>query len=151
MMKSKLFLSALLFATLPVTASDGWVLVTNDSQKISMERVVSLLTADNDATFNVLLNDGSVINDIEYCTFAQSDGITHAIASGSKKPFIANGRIVLSNMAEAGCAIGVYGLDGRIIMSTISDGTSCTIYISHQQPGAYVLRIGSKSMKFIKR
>lgn len=132
-----------------------WALVEPHSGRtVLMTGVGFLLASDADDTFAVVCKDGSIIDGARSVSFTQID--PSAIASPRRdgaetRPFgFVDGRLTLTG-CPAGTAVEVFDGGGRMVRATVSDGRTTTIDVDGLPTGAYVLRVGTMTVKFMKR
>ena len=132
-----------------------WALVEPQSGRtVLMTGVGFLLASDADDTFAVVCKDGSIIDGARSVGFMQVD--PSAIASPRRdgaeaRPFgLVDGRLTLTG-CPAGTAVEVFDGGGRTVRATVSDGRTTTVDVDGLPTGAYVLRVGAVTVKFMKR
>lgn len=132
-----------------------WALVEPESgSTVPMSRVGFLLTADDDDTFEVVCNDGTLISGVREVNFKQVDasGIK-AVATADGTPAISggvDGRLRLTGCAE-GTVVTVADEGGRTVRRTVADGKALTVDVSALHTGVYILKAGTVCVKFFKK
>lgn len=132
-----------------------WALVEPQSGRtVLMTGVGFLLASDADDTFAVVCKDCSIIDGARSVSFTQVD--PSAIASPRRdgaetRPFgLVDGRLTLTG-CPAGTAVEVFDGGGRMVRATVCDGRTTTVDVSGLPSGVYVLRVGTVTVKFMKR
>lgn len=100
------------------------------------------------------LNDGQDDQfdyaDIAKITFTSTEGISAAEAESISLYPNPSQRFLFVNGAAEGSTMKIFNMMGAMVMETMVSGREA-ICIERLTPGIYVARIGSKSMKFVKR
>lgn len=152
----KILLSALgLLALAHVEAADiQWCMTTNKGDVIRMAEVSYILSLGKDAeTFNIVKSDGTVIEGIGKVKFSQQDvtGIESVTMKGSDVLSQMVGNTLVISGVKAGEQIAVYSLSGAQMSVAVSCSDNAEVYVGSLPSGTYILRVGSTSVKFIKR
>lgn len=135
-------------------ADTKWAMQTQNGQTIFMEEVGYILSSDNSASFSIILNDNSTVDDVTKVSFAKLDptGI-HAPQASSGEGVYA--REVEGTLSISGCRAGniaeVYSTGGQLMRRTKVSDTSADIDVSTLASGIYILRIGKTAVKFHKK
>lgn len=116
-----------------------------------------------DASALVILSGTGETNDT--ITYARKDidklffsgigttGIKAVNAAGGqdKVSISANRQQLTISGAKAGSLVGVYDMNGRMMLRTKAQGQSLDIDATSLQPGAYIVRVGNKAVKILKK
>ena len=132
-----------------------WALVEPQSGRtVLMTGVGFLLASDADDTFAVVCKDGSIIDGARSVSFTQVNpsGIVPPRRNGAEaRPLrFVDGRLTLTG-CPAGTAVEVSDGGGRTVRTAVSDGRTTTVDVSGLPSGVYVLRVGTVTVKFMKR
>lgn len=135
--------------------TDTWMLVHPESEtKIEMSTVAFLLASDNDDTFSVVCNNGTIVGGLSSICFAKEPATDISAPKGSgQTPMLSgdvNSKLTVSGLAP-GTEISVYAADGRPAMAAKANNGGATLSVAHLAPGVYMLKAGSAEVKFTKR
>ena len=134
-------------------AGSVYNLVTDNSTVVLVDDVVALVSADNDTTFSVLTTQQGTIANVKYVTFELSTGVeaTHVGQVGvAIYPNTVTGQIRLANL-QAGASIVLTNLNGQVMYRATASQAEGAIDVSAYAPGVYIVTVGGKSLKFIKK
>ena len=155
-MMRKLFTLLLLCIVLSLNAAEKvWCIVTDSGQKIAMSNVSFMLASDASESLNIVCNNGIVIYNVAKITFeiAEPTGISD-ITDDSEEPSFkilpASSSLQIMGCAE-GSKISVYDGSGRIVSQSIVTSSNHEVSLMGLPSGIYILRVGNKSIKFIKK
>ena len=129
-------------------------LITNKGEEQPLSNVSMLANVDQDGRFEVVLQVGSNLTGVEYVTFRVGNNDT-----GIREQVVGKELRLLTpvhfELKLSGCddatEASVYNANGvRVASATVSNG-STTILVGNLPAGVYVAKVGSKSLKFIKK
>lgn len=129
-------------------------LITNNGEEQPLSNVSMLANVDQDGRFEVVLQVGSNLTGVEYVTFRVGNndtGIREQVVGKELRLLTpVHFELKLSGCDDASEA-SVYNANGvRVASATVSNG-STTILVGNLPAGVYVAKVGSKSLKFIKK
>ena len=129
-------------------------MITNKGEEQPLSNVSMLANVDQDGRFEVVLQVGSNLTGVEYVTFRVGNNDT-----GIREQVVGKELRLLTpvhfELKLSGCddatEASVYNANGvRVASATVSNG-STTILVGNLPAGVYVAKVGSKSLKFIKK
>lgn len=144
-MKQIIALAGLLLALLPASAEKSvWCMMTDSGIAVEMSQVTCLVAADNETTFGIVLQDGTILSGVHRVTFDQT------IPTGIEKPeetiFRVNKELGLDGVAP-GTPVRVYDTDGKLRQK----GTARLISLQSLPTGIYIIQVNNTSFKIIKQ
>ena len=151
-----MFLSA--WVSLAATAQTQWCVVSTDAPETplaAMDNVAFFLTSDHESTLTIVCKDGQLIGGVASMSFRQLDPTAIAAPKAA-----GDGPQVLASQVEQrlrlkGCAAGVpicvYDLRAHELKRQVADSQEQTLYIGDLKTGAYLLKVGNVTLKFLKR
>lgn len=149
-MKRLLLFALSLFSAISLVhaqeASDKqtWFLVTDNGQKAEMADVACLVAADDEATFNVVLSNGTSLTDVRRAYFKKEDPTGIRLLEGS----IVSGRDSFTIMTVPPTThVAIYTTDGRLM----KNASAQHVDISTLPKGIYLLKVNHVSFKFEKK
>ena len=147
MMKRVIALAGLLLALfrIPVSAEEPvWCLMTDGGIAIAMSQVTCLVAADDETTFGIVLQDGTVLAGVRRATFDQT------IPTGIEKPgetiFRVNKELSLEGVAP-GTPVRVYDAGGKLRQM----GTARLTSLQSLPAGIYIIQVNNTSFKIRKQ
>lgn len=154
------FANILLFAVVLLSpsvamADNGWKLVFQNAEgetvKYPMSEVGSLVAVDEAYDFTILSINGSVLAEGVLKVSFESD------ASSGISPVVPQGNMIAQPAADKLTLIGlsgevtVYDAAGRPQVRVTATGGETVVSIGHLPAGAYVMKAGSQTFKFMKK
>ncbi len=143
-----------LYAGIPAFAatSSTWILCTDTGRQVDVSNVEYLVGTDSSELFSVVLKDNSLITDVKEVTFLSGS------ASGIHNTELYNGPIItynassliITNLTGNNTDIHIYNMTGTLVNEAKSISGKATIDISSLTAGAYIVKVGSTSFKFLK-
>lgn len=129
-------------------------LITNKGGEQPLSNVSMLANIDQSGRFEVILHAGNNLTDVEYVTFRVGTdpvGIRQSAAPNTLRLLTpVHSELKLSGCGDATQAI-VYDLKGAdVAEAPVVNGTT-TISVTHLATGVYVVKIGDKNLKFVKK
>lgn len=155
-MKRTILSFVALFSCMMMQAADVvWCVVTQSGQAVPVSAVSYILNLGADSeTFNIVLKDGTVIQGITKATFSRMEptAISSVGNSGSNAP---ETRIAGDEITLIGCPVKshveIYAVSGKRMKSVVTASSETSFSISDLPAGVYVLKVGSVSVKFLKK
>lgn len=142
-------------ATLMAKAQDTaevWCLETDTEVSIPVKDVSFLMASDNAPYFFVVTAD-DLYPGVTRATFAKRN--VSAIDKVASEQLTVTPTIVNSTLYISGCgkgeSIAVVSLSGQTCLVTVAVDGNATLDVSGLSSGTYILRVGDRSVKFIKR
>ncbi len=134
--------------------TEAWYLETDNEVSILMDNVSYLLAADDDTTFSVVANDGSVYSGATSASFAKHP-YTNSVESTASASFAVFPTVVNSTLNVMGCkqgaTVSVVSMAGQTCLTETAEQGNATIDVSSLPQGHYILVVGGQSVKFIKK
>ncbi len=133
-----------LFMNSALAEEPVWCMMTDSGISVAMSEVTCLAAADDETTFGIVLQDGTVLTDVHRVTFGQT------IPTGIEKP---EGTIfrVTKELGLEGVApdtpVNVYDTDGKLRQK----GTARLISLSSLTAGIYIIQVNNTSFKIRKQ
>ena len=136
-------------------------LMTNTGKYFYMKDLPTLNAKDGSDKFNVVVGS-TTESDVSYVYFFRGDEENAAQTAGidTPKTFSAEEKLSLmspisSQMTISGCGAAVeaelYAADGRMVgKAPVSNGVT-TVQVGHLNRGVYFVKVGKKSLKFMKK
>lgn len=156
-MKKKLLLSLAMFAMAMASwgADKVWCMQTNTGQLIRMSNVSYILAEGAEPeTFSVVLKEGNPVENVGKVTFLQAapTGISQVETSDDIPMLtqVMGNELTISGTVE-GQTVAVLSVSGAMLQQTVTTQSSTHINIGHLTSGVYILKVGSKAIKFIKK
>lgn len=156
-MKKKLLLSLVMLAMTMASwgADKVWCMQTNTGQLIRMSNVAYILAEGAEPeTFSVVLKEGNPVENVGKITFLQADptGISQVETSDdiSMLTQVMGNELVISGTAE-GQIVAVLSVSGAMLQQAVTTHSSTHLYIGNLTSGVYILKVGNKAIKFIKK
>jgi hypothetical protein len=149
----------LLFAFLACTfnsvkaQSQVWALETDNGTTVALSNVDFLLAADNDSAFTIVVKQGEAISGVLKATVTTTTqtGISTIKAQNDKTSVLMAGSSLVVFGTEANAQVGVYSIDGAQQRVNVSRGDVTTVDVSALKKGTYVLKVGERAVKFVKK
>lgn len=151
----KILTLLLLASAISLSAAEKvWCIVTDSGQKIAMSNVSFILASDASETLSIVCNNGNVAYRVSKITFEQAEptGISD-IKDDSESSFTllpASSSLLISGCAE-NTTVSVYDGSGRLVRQSVITSGSHEISLSGLTPGVYILKVGNRSIKFLKK
>lgn len=138
-----------------MSAEKVWTMVTNDQTRVVMNNVAALMAGDDKQTFSVIVYEGSSIHNVTSVTFeeieVESTGLKkNPTESLATYPHCIGGTITLANL-KVGQTVTIMNKAGIVVYKTQADDANMSIDVSGLTPEVYIMTIGNKSVKFIKK
>lgn len=129
-------------------------LITNKGDEQPLSNVSMLANIDNSGRFEVVLQAGNNLTGVEYVTFRigkEDTGIHQTKADNTLRLLTpVHYELKLSGCGDANHAI-VYDVKGaQVAAANVSNGAT-TISVAHLPAGVYIVKVGTKALKFIKK
>ena len=136
-------------------AGEVWHIETDTQESIPMSDVSFLLAADDDTHFSIVTKDNHVYDNVTRATFskhAESSGVGSVEDFGALAvyPTVVSREITISSCRQD-TKVAVVSLGGGVCLEAVVADGSATLDVSGLAPGAYILKVGDRSVKFIKR
>lgn len=150
-MKKKL----LAIAGLALMMGAGLHAATTQTLLVNGEQVDKVVTRMHFEGDNVVLHFGDETAGFDMATvmllFDHTASGIESIEMFSFNGAVTGGTLQLQG-AEGDAAVEVYSLNGTAVAATVADEAgAATVDVSSLAPGVYILRAGTKSVKFVKR
>lgn len=151
----QLFLLASLFLTFTAAnaQSQVWGLQTDKGIEVPLGNVDFLLAADNDTQFGIILKEGTAIDSVQvaYVKLITEAGIADpGIADTTSSLLMVDERLIVSG-GDKGADVAVYAIDGARQGVSVQQGSTTTVDVSRLPRGTYVLKVGTRAVKFMKK
>ena len=129
-------------------------LITNKGDQQPLSNVSMLANIDQTGEFEVILRDGNNLANVEYVTFSigkTDTGISPVVADNMLRLLTpVHSELKLSGCGDAQTAV-VYDIKGReVATAPVANGTT-TISVVHMPAATYIVKVGNKALKFIKK
>ena len=129
-------------------------LFTDKGDKQPLSNVAMLANIDQTGNFEVVLHVGNNLTGVSYVTFnigAEGTGISQPAADNMLRLLTpVHSELKLSGCGDATTAT-VYDIKGvEVANASVVNGTT-TITVTHLPAATYIVKVGSKALKFIKR
>ena len=130
-------------------------LFTDKGDKQPLSNVSMLANIDQQGQFEVVLRSGNNLTGISYVTFnigAEGTGIQQQLAVDNMlRPLTpVHSELKLSGCGDALTAV-VYDIKGSEVASAPVVSGTTTINVTHLPAATYIVKVGSKALKFIKK
>lgn len=160
-MKIRNKLAAALFAVGAVfyaqaqDASEVWYIETDTQESVPMYDVSFLLAADDNIYFSIVAKDNHVYDNITRATFSkhsESGGVGNVKACDrlAVYPTVVNRMLNISGCKQD-TKVAVISLAGEVCLEAVASDDNTALDVSGLVSGAYILKVGDQSVKFIKR
>lgn len=137
-------------------------LITSTGKYFKTMNVTSMLAKEDSNLFDIITSQG-IESNVSAVYFMRTDeanvkealtGIdSPAIAPTSEKLQLMTP--ISESMAISGCGDAtkavVYAMDGKQVAQAAVDGGNTTIYVGNLPAGVYIVNVGNKSLKFVKK
>lgn len=147
MKKRLIALAGLLLALsgIPASAEEPvWCMMTDEGIAVAMNQVTCLVAADDETTFGIVLQDGTILADVHRVTFDKS------IPTGIEKPvesvFRVSKELGLEGVAP-NTPVHVYDTSGKLRQK----GTAHLISLTSLPAGIYIIQVNNTSFKIRKQ
>ena len=118
-------------------------LVTNTGKQFLVKDVKMLASIDTQGVFEVVTTEGNE-------TGVTSVSFFRGESTGIEKVKEIRNVLALSGCGETGSAV-VFALDGKQMTEAPVNNGHTTIFVGHLKAGVYVVKVGNKALKFIKK
>ncbi len=132
-----------------------WCAVTDTGTSIEVSKLGMLVSADDDVTFAVVANDGTILADgVSSIRFEQQEDVTAVkqLQDDSRAPKLL-GSMVSGELILTGAkgAVTVFAANGvQMLKAEATDGKT-RLNVQGLPHGVYVVKCGKASFKFIKK
>lgn len=154
----KILLLLTVWLSLSATAQTQWCVVATaapDTPLAAMDNVAFFLTSDHKPALTIVCKDGRLIGDVASISFRQLDPTALPTVKGSQPVPQVYGDTVAGQLLLRGCpegaAISLFDLSGRQLRQLKARGAEQTLDVSGLPTGTYILKVGSVTLKFMKR
>lgn len=144
------------------TSKPSWLL-TSTGKFFKTMNVTGMQAKDGSEKFDIVLKDGTE-NDVTAVYFMRGteEQAQNQATSGIQKPIIAPSTEKLQlmtpiseQMSISGCGNAtkavVYAMDGKQVAGAAVNDGNTTIYVGNLPAGIYIVNVGNKSLKFMKK
>lgn len=151
----QIFLLASLFLTVTVANAQNqvWGLQTDKGIEVPLGNVDFLLAADNDTQFSIVLKEGTAIDSVQvaYVKMITEAGIAGQNISDTTPSLLMVGEKLIVSGGDKAADVAVYGIDGARQGVSVLHGNTTTVDVSRLPQGTYVLKVGTRAVKFMKK
>lgn len=133
-----------LFRTPALAEEPVWCLVTDDGIVVEMSQVTCLVAADDETTFGIVLQDGTVMAGVRRVSFDRT--IPTGIAKTEGAIFLVNKELGLEGIAPE-TPVSVFDTDGKLRLK----GSARLISLAPLPAGIYIIQVNNTSFKIRKQ